>query len=44
MIGKIIDVEINGRVISGEVIKEDSEAVYLDTDYGIRKIFRQDLP
>ena len=44
MIGKIIDVEIDGRVISGEVIKEDSEAVYLDTDTGVKKIFHQDLP
>ena len=44
MIGKIIDVEIDGRVISGEVIKEDQEAVYIDTDTGIKKVFRQDLP
>ena len=44
MIEKIIDVEIDGHVITGEIIKEDSEAVYLDTDTGIKKIFRQDLP
>ena len=44
MIGKIIDVEIDGRVISGEVIKEDQEAAYIDTDTGIKKVFRQDLP
>lgn len=44
MIGKIIDVEIDGRVISGEIIKEDQEAVYIDTDTGIKKVFRQDLP
>ena len=38
MVGKIIDVEIDGRVISGEVIKEDQEAVYIDTDTGIKKV------
>lgn len=44
MIGKIIDVEIDGIVYSGEVIKETHDSVFLDTDYGVKRVFKRDLP
>lgn len=44
MIGKVIDVEIDGCIISGEVVKEDKDSVLIDMDGDLKRIFKTDLP
>ena len=44
MIGKVIDVEIDGRIISGEVVKEDKDSVLVDMDGNLKRVFKTDLP
>lgn len=44
MIGKVIDVEIDGRIISGEVVKEDKDSVLIDMDGDLKRVFKTDLP
>lgn len=44
MIGKVIDVEIDGRIISGEVVKEDKDSVLIDMNGDLKRVFKTDLP
>ena len=45
MVGKLIEVDIDGVLVSGKVVRENKENVYVETESGIiRCVSKNDIP